>query len=184
LPRSSNNWTRTTAIGHKIKVWTGVRDIQRIAALLTGLIAFAREWEVVEVRVTRVLPVVVILALAAALGQSPLQAQTSSGDYTPAQAAAGAKLYATHCSACHGANLRGVNAPALIGNAFTSQFTGEPVADMYGLMSKNMPLTAPGSLKPAEYLALTAYILQQNKFPAGSSPLTQAKLKTIKIVSP
>jgi mono/diheme cytochrome c family protein len=119
---------------------------------------------------------------------SPLKAQstggTAAGAYTAAQAAAGAKLYAANCSACHGANLRGVNAPALIGNAFTSQFTGEPASDIYVLMSKNMPLNAPGSLKSSEYLALLAYVLKQNKYPAGSTPLTQARLKSIKIVSP
>ena len=138
---------------------------------------------------TRVLPVAVILAIAAASGLNPLRAQTSrsgpsQGAYTAAQAAAGAKLYTATCSACHGATLRGITAPALIGDAFTSQFTGEPAEDAYVLMSGNMPLTAPGSLKPAEYLALMAYILQQNKFPAGNTPLTETKLKSIKIVSP
>ncbi len=80
--------------------------------------------------------------------------------------------------------MHGPAGPALIGDAFTSQFTNEPVSDMYGLMSKNMPLGSPGSLKPAEYLAITAYILQRNKYPAGTAPLTQAKLKTIKILAP
>jgi hypothetical protein len=47
-----------------------------------------------------------------------------------------------------------------------------------------MPLGNPGSLKPAEYLEITAYLLQRNKYPAGPAPLTQAKLKTIKIVAP
>ena len=124
-----------------------------------------------------------LVAFAAAFAFSPAPAQ-NAGAYTAAQAAAGAKIYAAKCAACHGADLRGVNAPALIGNAFTAQWTDEPASDVYMMMSSNMPLGAGGSLKPSEYLALLAYILQKNKFPAGSTPLTQAKLKTIKIVSP
>ena len=45
-----------------------------------------------------------------------------------------------------------------------------------------MPLTNPGSLKPAEVLQVLSYILQQNKYPAGDSALTAAKAKTVKIV--
>ena len=145
--------------------------------------------EVGFVKCSRVLPMAAILAVAVAAGFSPLLAQTThsralTGGYTTAQAAAGAKLYAANCSACHGADMHGPAGPALIGDAFTSQFTNEPVSDMYGLMSKNMPLSDPGSLKPAEYLEITAYILQRNKYAAGTTPLTQAKLKTIKLVAP
>ncbi len=138
---------------------------------------------------SRVLLMAAILTIAVALGYSPLRAQTTNprsapGSYTAAQAAAGAKLYEANCSACHGATMRGPAGPALIGDAFTAQWTNEPASDMYGLMSKNMPLGDPGSLKPAEYLEITAYLLQRNKYPAGPMPLTQARLKTIKIVSP
>jgi mono/diheme cytochrome c family protein len=145
--------------------------------------------EVGFVKCSQVLSMAAILAVAVAAGLSPLRAQTANprsaaGNYTAAQAKAGAKLYDANCSACHGANMHGPAGPALIGDAFTSQFTNEPVSDMYGLMSKNMPLGDPGSLKPAEYLEITAFILQRNKYPAGKMPLTQAKLKTIKIVAP
>jgi mono/diheme cytochrome c family protein len=138
---------------------------------------------------SRVLLMAAILAVVVATALSPLRAQTANprahpGTYTAAQAAAGAKLYDANCSACHGATMRGPAGPALIGDAFTAQWTNEPVSDMYGLMSKNMPLGNPGSLKPAEYLEITAYLLQKNKYPAGPLPLTQAKLKSIKIVAP
>jgi mono/diheme cytochrome c family protein len=141
------------------------------------------------VKRSRVLLMAAILTITVALGYSPLRAQTTNprsapGSYTAAQAAAGAKLYEANCSACHGATMRGPAGPALIGDAFTAQWTNEPASDMYGLMSKNMPLGDPGSLKPAEYLEITAYLLQRNKYPAGPMPLTQARLKTIKIVSP
>ena len=137
----------------------------------------------------RVVPVAAIVAIGFASGLSPSGAQSShsaasEGVYTAGQAAAGAKLYATSCSACHGANLHGVAGPALIGDAFTSQWTGEPASDAYEMMAKNMPLSAPGSLSQAQSLALMAFILRENKYPAGPAPLTDAKLKNVTIVSP
>ena len=137
-------------------------------------------------KLTRVLPVAAILALALAGGRSPLGAQSTKpvpGDYTTAQAAAGAQLYTASCSACHGVDMHGPAGPALIGDAFTAQWTGEAASDPETMMSKNMPLNAPGSLKPSDYVAIMAYILQQNKYPAGSTPLTPAKLKKIKLLA-
>ena len=132
-----------------------------------------------------VLSAVAALGIATALGLSPAPAAAavtpSAGAYSAKQAAAGKTLYGDNCSSCHGVDLRGVAGPALTGDAFTSQWTNEPVSDMYGLMSKNMPLGAPGSLKPSEYLAITAYLLQQSKYPAGATPLTIAKLKTVRL---
>jgi len=140
-------------------------------------------------KLTRVLPAAVILAIALVSAFGPLRAQSVSrppkgGAYTVAQAAAGAQLYSANCSACHGAALQGLSAPPLVGDPFTSQFTGEPADDVNTWISTYMPLAAPGSLKPAEYLALMAYILQQNKYPAGDTPLTKARLKSIKIHAP
>jgi mono/diheme cytochrome c family protein len=139
--------------------------------------------EALYVKSTSVLSAIAALGIVSALGVSPALAAgsvvASTGAYTAKQAAAGAALYGDNCSSCHGVNLRGVVGPALVGDAFTSQFTNEPVSDVYGLMSKNMPLGAPGSLKASEYLAITAYILKQNKYPAGAAPLTMASLKTV-----
>lgn len=135
-------------------------------------------------KTARAFPIAAIVASVLMWGIGPLAAQSAKaapgGDFTPDQAAAGAKLYAANCSACHGADLRGPAGPALIGDAFTSQWTGEAAYDPYAMMSKNMPLNAPGTLKPDEYVAIMAYILQQNKYPAGAA-LTEAKLKKIKL---
>jgi mono/diheme cytochrome c family protein len=135
------------------------------------------------VHMTRLLPAAAILAIAAALGAGPLQAQNTAAAGTAAQAAAGAKLYAADCSACHGATLKGGSWPALIGDAFTAQWINEPASDTFRIMSTYMPPSAPGSLKQSEYLALMAFILRQNKYPAGSTPLTLAQLRSIKITS-
>jgi mono/diheme cytochrome c family protein len=138
-------------------------------------------------KITRVLPLAAILAISFASGFRPSDAQTAAspaeGAYTAAQAAAGEKLYAANCSACHGATLTGGVWPSLVGDAFTSQWIGRSASDVYYVMSTQMPVGAPGSLKPGEYVALLAYILQQNKYPSGSVPLTRARLSSIDITS-
>ena len=133
-------------------------------------------------KIVRVLPLAAVLAIAATSGLSG--APTGGGAYTAEQAAIGETLYKANCSACHGADLRGPAGPALIGNAFTAQWTGESAYDPYSLMIKNMPLNAPGSLAPAQYLAIMAYILEQNKFAAGSTPASPDTLKHVILVAP
>ena len=79
-------------------------------------------------KITRVLPLAAILAISFASGFRPSDAQTAAspaeGAYTAAQAAAGEKLYAANCSACHGATLTGGVWPSLVGDAFTSPDPG------------------------------------------------------------
>ena len=93
------------------------------------------------------------------------------GAYTKAQAASGAKAYAANCASCHGAKLQGVTAPALKGK--DSPITGiRTVGYVYNFASTQMPLGKPGSLSPATYAAIVAYIMQQNGHPAGTRTLT------------
>ncbi len=130
-----------------------------------------------------ILTVAGFLALAAAT-IFPARTQSASlpvnvGVYTAAQATAGAQLYATKCSSCHGTFLRGGAGPALVGKAFTAQWTGEPASDPYTMMVANMPIAEPGSLKRSEYLAIMAFILQRNAYPAGATPLTSATLRSV-----
>jgi polar amino acid transport system substrate-binding protein len=63
-----------------------------------------------------------------------------------------------------------------------SKWTGQTADDLRDVIATQMPLTNPGSLKPDEVLSVLAYILQQNKYPAGSTPLTAPATKTVKIV--
>jgi hypothetical protein len=39
------------------------------------------------------------------------------------------------------------------------------------VIANTMPQSDPGSLKPEEFAAVTAYILQQNGYPAGATAL-------------
>src|ERR1700742_4067286 len=108
--------------------------------------------------------------LVLALLFSPLAANAQGAKpalYTDAQAQAGA--------ACHGQQLEGVAAPALKGSAFGEMATAQGLtADaLLDVIANTMPQSDPGSLKPDDYNAVTAYILQQNGYPAGSAPLAK-----------
>jgi mono/diheme cytochrome c family protein len=119
-----------------------------------------------------------LLSAAAFLAVVPYLANAQGAKpalYTADQASAGAAIYAQSCAACHGAQLEGVAAPALKGSAFgemaTAQgLTGQALLDV---VANTMPQSDPGSLKPEEYAAVTAYILQQNGYPAGAAPLAK-----------
>ena len=130
---------------------------------------------------TRVLvPVALALVASATFTTHSLSAQ-NSGAYTAAQAKDGAAIYAAQCSQCHGVKLEGISGPALAGPDFISKWTGQTADDLRDVIATQMPLTSPGSLKPAEVLSVLSYILQQNKYPAGDAPLTAAKTKAVKI---
>jgi mono/diheme cytochrome c family protein len=132
-------------------------------------------------KLTRALtPIAVALVASAAFTTQQLSAQ-SPGAYTAAQATAGAALYKAQCSMCHGDKLEGVSGPALAGSDFISKWSGQTADDLRDVIATQMPLTAPGSLKPDEVMSVLSYILQQNKYPAGDAPLTPAKAKTVKI---
>ena len=89
--------------------------------------------------------------------ESSAGAQTGAVPYTAAQVAAGKAVYTAQCSACHGAKLQGVSGPALTGAGFGhSRLT---VSALRSVVTKQMPLTAPGSLKPDEYAAVMAYLV-------------------------
>ena len=89
---------------------------------------------------------------------------------------AGAQIYAEQCAACHGAKLEGVRdpnlpqggAPALVGGRGTLNTphfkqTVESYwpysTTLFDYITRAMPYTAPGSLKPDEVYSLVAYIL-------------------------
>jgi len=105
--------------------------------------------------------------------------------YTADQASAGAAVYAQACGACHGAQLEGVAAPALKGSVFGEMATaqGLTVDALLDVIANTMPQSDPGSLKPEDYSAVTAYILQQNGYPAGTAALAKgaAGLKDAKV---
>ncbi len=120
-----------------------------------------------------ILTTVAAVALVLVLPLAGAGAAKQPGLYTTAQAAAGAKAYAASCASCHGVKLQGVTAPPLKGDAAPYHGTAT-VGDVYNAVSTQMPLNAPGSLSPATYAAIVAYLMQQNGHRAGPKPLTPA----------
>ncbi len=119
----------------------------------------------------------ILLACATAFG--------STGVYTKLQAAAGSSAYATNCAVCHGNTLDGGAGPALRGTQFHQMAAAQALTadSLLAVITKLMPQTAPGSLTPAQYSDITAYILQQNDYSAGSAPLAadSAPAKALKL---
>ena len=124
-------------------------------------------------RVWGLVPVAAAVALATA-GPAALGAVGTPVSYSAAQAAAGEKLYAAKCSACHGDRLEGGAGPALSGADLTkyAKITKLSVGDMFTFMSQQMPLNEPASLTHDQYVAVMAYIPHYNGYKTGPKPLT------------
>ena len=96
----------------------------------------------------------------------------SDGVFTTAQAEIGLGVYEGHCAACHGTSLQGAGGvPAVRGGAFSRQWRGRSVAELFGYLRTAMPPGGTGSLSDPQYLALVAYLLRENGYPAGEQPL-------------
>jgi mono/diheme cytochrome c family protein len=127
-------------------------------------------------------------AVTSLLALSPLALRAQAAKpalYTADQATAGVTIYTQACAACHGAGLEGVSAPALKGTVFGEMATAQSltVDSLADVIGSSMPQSDPGSLKPDEVNAVTAYILQQNGYPAGAAALARggAGLRDIKV---
>ena len=112
------------------------------------------------------------LLLAALLLQRGEAAPVPPALYTQAQARQGRAVFEQHCAQCHGKQLEGGVAPALKGAEFASVQAGFTVQQIFEFLSVEMPAYAPGSLTPSQYVEITAFLLQQNGYPAGPVALT------------
>jgi mono/diheme cytochrome c family protein len=93
--------------------------------------------------------------------------------YTAEQAQAGAAVYVQACGGCHGGALEGGGAPELKGAGFNARAVAQGMTpqSLHEVVANTMPQTDPGGLKPEDYNAVVAYLLQQNGFPAGVTAL-------------
>jgi alcohol dehydrogenase (cytochrome c) len=106
---------------------------------------------------TRVIPT--LLLVAAALAQ-PVAAQIAND---AEQAARGKTAYAEHCAECHHLTLRGTgHGSELTGSGFIAKWGKRSIADLIGYSSNLMPAGAPKSLPAAQYVDITAYVMQVN----------------------
>jgi len=112
----------------------------------------------------------------------PVLAQEKSveqGVYTAAQAARGAKLFESTCTACH--REPGGTAPVLAGERFTKTFSDATLQVVFTTIKTTMPRNAPGSLSDAEYVDVVAHLLKINSYADGMNELAVADLPGIKI---
>ena len=111
----------------------------------------------------------------------------TAGDsvYTTEQAHRGEALYQKQCVSCHGAALDGNGPyPPLSGTDFLGKYEGQPALNLYDMIQKLMPATAPGSLTRPEAADLLAYILSFDKFPAGKTDLPSDEDSLKKLIIP
>lgn len=116
-----------------------------------------------------------------------------SGNYK-----AGAQIYGEQCASCHGMKLEGVRdqnlpqggGPALIGGRGTLNTpkfkqTVEsywPYAStLFDYITRAMPYTAPGSLKPDEVYALTEFILAEGNIVSKSAVMDAKSLAKVQM---
>lgn len=100
--------------------------------------------------------------------------------YTEAQAERGKKVYEANCVTCHLPDLDGSENPnagargaPLVGTRFVQDFGESRVSALFNKMKRDMPSGRPGTLTDQEYLDAAAFVLQRNKFPAGTTELTE-----------
>jgi S-disulfanyl-L-cysteine oxidoreductase SoxD len=117
----------------------------------------------------------VLAGLVAGGWARPVQTRTVfDGVYTVEQADRGRRQYVRDCAECHGSTLAGAEGgSALVGKEFLSHWDKKSVGELFDLVRKTMPDSAPGALTDRQYLDIVAYVLKENAFPAGKDELVR-----------
>ena len=99
------------------------------------------------------------------------------GVFTEAQASSGEATFRRVCAACH-------DTGEFSGGRFRLTWVGQSAGDLFDTIATLMPEGDPGSLRPAQYAALVAYLLQLNGYPAGEAalPTSLSALRGLEIV--
>ena len=114
-------------------------------------------------------------------------ASVTAGVYTADQAKRGQTVYGDACAKCHLDDLSGgATSPPLVGDNFLGGWKGKTLGALFDEVKMTMPFDSPGSLTPAQYADVLAYILQSNKYPTGAKELEKeaGPLQGIKIEAP
>lgn len=121
----------------------------------------------------------------AALGAQPPRT-VWDGVYTEEQAKRGAVLFDERCAECHGpSGAGGGMAGPLAGAAFSANYDGQTVGDLFDRNRTTMPPGKEGQLSGPDNAAIIAFMLQFNEFPAGQTelPSQSMALKAIQYVA-
>ena len=116
-----------------------------------------------------------VLAIGALIaGTSMVVAAAPVAVYTDEQALSGRQVYYRSCANCHGENLAGKVGPALTGRQFHQMVAAQKMTAplLFNFIATKMPQSRPGSLTSEPAAAIMAFILKQNGYPSGGTPLT------------
>jgi mono/diheme cytochrome c family protein len=116
-----------------------------------------------------------LVTLVATIDVRAQQRTVWDGVYTDEQATRGEALYGEHCVRCHGATLQGngEGAKPLTDATFKSTWNGVLLGAMFDRIRLSMPQDKPGTLSRQQVADLLAFILRENKFPAGEAELVR-----------
>ena len=124
------------------------------------------------------------LGLAGSVWMVTAQQTAPAGSFTAAQSAAGRTVYDANCASCHMPDLVGRGeAPQLAGSQFMNMWGPRSVHDLLTFTQAAMPPLNAGSISDADYLNVTAFILQSNGAVAGNQPLTATSGFTLRSVA-
>ncbi len=112
-------------------------------------------------------------------GEGARAATLADGAFSAEQASRGGELFGQVCGECHAAR-------EFRGTDFFFAWEGSTVGRFVQVVSETMPEDDPGGLPMEQYLALAAYVLQLNEFPAGEAalPADAEYLATLRIARP
>lgn len=117
-----------------------------------------------------------VAAATAARPESAPQKSTNDGIYTKEQADGARQLFVKVCQACHPFTVAGKKTPKdfpLGEDPFFEEWGGRPVKELINVIALTMPNDGSAVLNDQEATDLVAYILQQNGFAPGKTPLTK-----------
>jgi cytochrome c5 len=118
-----------------------------------------------------------VAAATAARPENAPQKSTNDGIYTKEQADGARPLFVKVCQSCHPFTVAAKKNPKdfPLGEApFFDEWEGRPVKELINIIVLTMPNDGSAVLNDQEATDLVAYILQQNGFAAGKTPLTKA----------
>ena len=94
--------------------------------------------------------------------------------YSAQQVSDGQAVFTQNCASCHGDQLEGGVGPTLVGQDFSSATDNNTVGSIFKFLSTQMPDGNGGSLSQTQYVAVMAFLLSKNGYPAGSASLSYA----------
>jgi hypothetical protein len=114
-----------------------------------------------------------VASLAVTAAQDAREREVWDGVYTAAQAARGKERFATTCSRCHNNELTGSErGPALKGEDFLGHWKNESLGALFTFIRDTMPRDGAGVLADDIKIDVLAFLLEANRFPAGTTELT------------